>query len=291
MLLELRGAQPGAVFTIPASGIVIGRSSVADVSLSDSSISNEHAKVVLDGGPFIYDLASEHGTFVNDQRIKQRTPLCDGDYVRVGHDIIFKFSMVDEFEEQAHRALFELTLRDPLTHLYNRQYFDERLHREFTFAQRHDTPLGLLLIDIDHFKPINDTWGHQVGDAVLKRFALSIQEMMRPEDVVARYGGDEFVIIVRATSRGRLERLATRLCDQVRVLPIDPDLGFFPVTVSIGVSCLNVDAPYVSPRALLLAADDALYAAKAAGRNTVSSCPPPAVPEETPFPLINRRNR
>lgn len=80
----------------------------------------------------------------------------------------FKFSMMDDLEERAHRTLFELTLRDPLTRLYNRRYFDERLLSEFGFAQRHNTQLAILLLDIDHFKRFNDAWGHQVGDVVLK---------------------------------------------------------------------------------------------------------------------------
>ncbi|HEX2881897.1 MAG TPA: GGDEF domain-containing protein [Polyangiaceae bacterium] len=265
ILLELHGPEPGAVFSIPEAGITLGKSS-ADVALNDNSVSQQHLRVTRNGDAYIEDLGSEAGTFVNGQRVEQRQQLLDGDYVSVGQRIIFKFSMVDEFEEQAHRALFELTLRDPLTQLYNRQYFDDRLYREFMFAQRHGTPLGLLLIDVDHFKEVNDTCGHPTGDAVLKLLALRLQETMRTEDVVARYGGDEFVIIVRGSSLQQLEVLATRLCEQIRALHIAPELGL-PVTVSIGVACCDSSASYPSPRALLLAADDAVYAAKEAGRD------------------------
>jgi diguanylate cyclase (GGDEF)-like protein len=254
------------VFSIPEAGIILGKSGLADVTLNDSSVSPQHLRVMRNGDTYVEDLASETGTFVNGQRVEQRQQLLDGDYVSVGQRIIFKFSMVDEFEEQAHRALFELTLRDPLTQLYNRQYFDDRLYREFMFAQRHGTPLGLLLIDVDHFKSVNDTCGHPTGDAVLKLLALKLQETMRSEDVVARYGGDEFVIIVRGSTLQQLNGLATRLCEQIRTLHIVPELGL-PVTISIGVACCDSTAWYASPRALLLAADDAVYAAKEAGRN------------------------
>ncbi len=287
ILLELHGPQPGAVFSIPASGITIGSSSSADVSLNDDSVSQEHVRVTFDGDPGVEDLASKTGTFINGERIEHRKQLLDGDYVSVGDRTIFKFSMVDEFEEQAHRALFELTTRDPLTQLYNRQYFDDCLHREFTFAQRHGSELGLLLIDVDHFKQINDTCGHPTGDAVLKLLARTIQDTMRSEDIVARYGGDEFVIIARASPLQHLESLAARSCEQVRAARIVSELEL-PVTISIGVACLSSGTPYASPRALLLAADDALYAAKEAGRDGVSSYPPPA---EEPLLLRPARQR
>jgi diguanylate cyclase (GGDEF)-like protein len=285
ILLELHGPQPGAVFSIPESGITIGGSSSADVFLNDDSVSQQHVRVTFNGNPYVEDLASQTGTFINGERVERRKQLLDGDYISVGQRIIFKFSMVDEFEEQAHRALFELTMRDPLTQLYNRQYFDDSLFREFMFAQRHGTELGLLLIDVDHFKQINDTHGHPTGDAVLKLVASKVQETMRSEDAIARYGGDEFVIIVRASSLQSLESLAARTCERVRTARIVSELGL-PVTISIGVACLSKTTPYASPRALLLAADDALYAAKEAGRDGVSSYPPPA--DE---PLVLRLSR
>lgn len=270
ILLELGGAQPGAVFSLHAPGAVIGRSDTVKVTLSDHSVSWKHAKLTFDErGAYVEDLSSRNGTFVNGQQTRGPTRLRDGDYLRLGSSTVVKFSMVDEFEEHSLRTLFELTLRDPLTRLYNRRYFDDRLRSEFAFAQRHGTVLGLLLIDIDHFKRVNDTHGHQVGDIVLKLVASSIQKMMRPEDVLARYGGEEFVVIVRATSLRNLQILGTRMCRRIQTLNV-PDCHV-TVTVSVGVSCTGSDTPYASAALLLAAADAAMYTAKAAGRNRTSA--------------------
>lgn len=279
ILLELGGAQPGAVFSLRFPSAVIGRSSTAQVTLIDPSVSGEHARLTLDDrGAFIEDLSSRNGTFVNDQKTQGQTRLEDGDYVRLGSSTVVKFAMVDEFEERSLRTLFELTLRDPLTRLYNRRYFDDRFHGEFAFAQRHGTVLGLLLIDIDHFKHVNDSHGHQVGDVVLKLVASSIQKMMRPEDVLARYGGEEFVVIIRATSLRNLEILGIRMCQRIQELSLDAQGHRLTATVSIGVSCMDRDAPYASAAQLLTAADEAMYAAKAAGRNRTSTLRQPERP-------------
>jgi len=283
-LLELGGAQPGAVFSLNTPEVLIGRSGTAQVTLIDPAVSWEHAKLAFgDDGTYVEDLSSRNGTFVNDQRIEQRTRLDDGDYVRLGSGTVLKFSKVDEFEERSLRTLFELTLRDPLTRLYNRRYFDDRLRGEFAFAQRHGSGLGLLMIDIDHFKQINDTCGHQVGDLVLKLVASSIQKLMRPEDVLARYGGEEFVIIVRATSLRNLEILGTRICHRILELPLDLPGHHLTATVSVGVSCMDTDTPYASAALLLTAADEAMYAAKATGRNRASATRLP----ERPHALVH----
>jgi two-component system, cell cycle response regulator len=273
VLLELEGAQPGAVFSVHGPSAVIGRKGNADVPLGDATVSWEHARLTVESdGVYIEDLASQNGTFINDRRIRERTRLVDGDYVRLGDgSTVVKFSMMAEFEKRALRTLFELTLRDPLTRLYNRRYFDDRLLSEFAFAQRQHSELALLLIDIDHFKHFNDTCGHQVGDAVLKLVASSIQRMMRPEDVLSRYGGEEFVVIARGTSLRNIHILGERLCHQIQSLVLglpDPGLG---VTVSVGASCVGPGEIKSSAEALLKAADQALFEAKASGRNRTSS--------------------
>ena len=273
VLLELEGSQPGALFSIHAPCALIGRGANADVILDDATISVEHARLTLDGdGAYIEDLSSRNGTFINNQRVEQRTRLDDGDYLRLGGgSTVVKFSMMGASEERALRTLFELTLRDPLTRLYNRRYFDDRLHGEFAFAERHGTVLGLMMIDVDHFKQVNDNCGHQVGDMVLRLVASSIQTMMRPEDVLARYGGEEFIAIVRATSLRNLEILGTRVCHRIQALSPDLPVDDLTVTVSVGVSCMGPDTPSASADALLSSADEALYAAKAAGRNRAST--------------------
>jgi len=150
-----------------------------------------HAQLTFAGeGAVIEDLNSRCGTFVNERPAVGPVRLSDGDQVRFGRATLVKFSLVDAIEENAMLTLFELTLRDPLTRIFNRRYFDRRLHEEFSFARRQKTALSLLLIDIDRFKRVNDRYGHPVGDMVLTQVAASVQKVLRPEDVLARYGGE-----------------------------------------------------------------------------------------------------
>jgi diguanylate cyclase (GGDEF)-like protein len=283
VLVELQGAQPGAVFRVDAPSAVIGRSSRAEVALSDSTVSWEHARLSIEGGiVFAEDLSSRNGTFVNERRLVERTPLVDGDYLGVGGgSTLFKFSMMDEFEEGVLRTLFDLAQRDPLTGLYNRRYFDDRLRSEFLFAQRHDTTLGFLFIDIDHFKRVNDTQGHPRGDAVLKLVARSIQKVMRPEDVLSRYGGEEFTVLVRASSLRNLEILGTRICHRIHALAFVLSSQGLGVTVSIGISSLGTGPRFDSAEALLASADAALYEAKANGGNRVCLAGPASTERES----------
>jgi diguanylate cyclase (GGDEF)-like protein len=271
VLVELQGEQPGAVFRIEPCTL-IGRSRGAGVVLSDTTVSFEHARLTVEGGTvFAEDLASRNGTFVNEHRLDERTPLIDGDYLGVGGgSTLFKFSLIGDFEEGVLRTLFDLAQRDTLTGLYNRRYFDDRLRSEFLFAQRHGASLGFLFIDVDHFKRVNDTQGHPMGDVVLKLVARSIQKLMQPEDVLSRYGGEEFTVLVRASSLRNLEILGTRICHRIQALAFVLSSQGLGVTVSIGISCMNPSKRFDSAEALLNAADEALYEAKAGGGNRVS---------------------
>jgi diguanylate cyclase (GGDEF)-like protein len=283
VLVELQGAHPGAVFRIEPPSAVIGRSNLAEVGLTDTTVSWEHARLTIEAGTvFAEDLASRNGTFLNESRLIERMALVDGDYLGVGGgSTLFRFSMMDEFEEGVLRTLFDLAQRDPLTGLYNRRYFDDRLLSEFQFAQRHDSKLGFLFIDIDHFKRVNDTQGHPMGDAVLKLVARSIQKMMRPEDVLARYGGEEFTVLVRASSLRNLEILGTRICHRIHALAFVLSSQGLGVTVSIGVACMGTDRNFDSAQALLASADEALYEAKVNGGNRVCLAGPAPPERET----------
>lgn len=276
VLLELLGSEPGKVFSLKERSNIVGRRGSAELHLKDVTVSWEHARITVEGeSVYIEDLTSRNGTFVNGRRIQGRHRLEDGDYLQLGGEsTVVKFSLMDKLEENALRTLFQLTLRDSLTRLYNRRYFDERLLAEFAFAQRNRSQLALLLIDIDHFKHFNDAYGHQVGDAVLHIVTGSIQKMMRPEDVLARYGGEEFVIIARNTSLRNAHILGERLCQQVRSLTLnlpDEELG---VTVSIGASSIELEGRCSSAEGLLRSADLALFEAKSAGRDRTCSASP-----------------
>jgi diguanylate cyclase (GGDEF)-like protein len=216
VLFVLTGPQLGVVFALESPQIIIGRDTDADAHLTDDTVSLRHAVVTRgDDGVQIEDYGSRSGTFVNGQRLAGSRPLRDGDRVRVGTFNILKFAMMDELEQRALATLSELSLQDPLTRLYNRRYFDKRLRSELSFAARNGTQMAVLMIDIDHFKQVNDTHGHRMGDLVLKLVARTIERLMRPEDVLARLGGDEFFVIARATSLRNVEILGQRICQRV----------------------------------------------------------------------------
>lgn len=173
----------------------------------------------------------------------------------------------------------EQAIRDGLTGAFNRRFLDEILFKEVDQARRHKAPLSALMLDIDHFKAFNDTFGHEAGDEVLRAFARSLREQVRTGDVVARYGGEEFSVILPRTTHEEALALAERLRGKVEALHLpEPE---FPkgcrVTVSIGAATLPEHAS--DGEGLLAAADRALYGAKGGGRNRVvgaGDIPPPA---------------
>jgi len=162
--------------------------------------------------------------------------------------------------------LRDLTIHDTLTGLLNRKEFERLLDLEMTRAARHGHEIALLMIDIDHFKSVNDRYGHQAGDEVLKIVASRLQASLRPNDVVARYGGEEFIVMLPETDKKGANAFGERLCAFVRALPVDVSATVQPiVTVSGGMSLFPVDGD--TKQSLTEAADKALYAAKSAGRN------------------------
>ncbi len=162
---------------------------------------------------------------------------------------------------QAQNRLARMALSDGLTGLFNRAYFDATIEQETARSLRTKKPLSLLLIDLDHFKKINDTHGHQAGDQVLEKVALVLREQSRTSDTVCRYGGEEFAIILPETPRSHAQMVAERIRQKISAL----DCGF-AVTTSIGINCAERPEGMV-PQALIAGADEALYAAKRKGRD------------------------
>jgi diguanylate cyclase (GGDEF)-like protein len=181
---------------------------------------------------------------------------------------ILKFSYDDELEARYAQRMYDAALRDGLTGAFNRRYFDERLRAEVAFSQRHGASASLLLIDLDHFKRVNDTHGHLAGDQILTEFAQLVGRIIRAEDVLARYGGEEFGIVCRNTDLAQAAILAERVRHAAakRIYRIEDRA--IQVTVSLGVAAVP-DAQIRSAEQLVDAADAALYQAKAQGRNCV----------------------
>lgn len=167
---------------------------------------------------------------------------------------------------RANEELDRLARRDALTGLHNRRSADERLHDEVARVRRHGRPLSALVIDIDHFKRINDKHGHAVGDAVLCQIAQRLPRLLRATDFVARQGGEEFLVLLPATSDTQAREVAEKLRRAIELEPVEP-VG--AVTASVGVATLTPEHE-IDPVALLRRADDALYAAKRHGRNRVA---------------------
>lgn len=177
--------------------------------------------------------------------------------------------------KKSEAALRRLSITDSLTGAFNRRHYLETARRELERARRHDRPLSVLLMDIDHFKKINDVHGHLSGDEALRRFVQLCQRQLRAGDVLGRIGGEEFAVLVPDADLNGAVRLAERIRAAVEGAVVDGERGGFRMTVSIGVcgggvsACLGVDD-------LLSRADKALYQAKNSGRNRVESLPPPA---------------
>ncbi|MGX0891714.1 diguanylate cyclase (GGDEF)-like protein [Pseudomonas sp. ADAK2 TE3594] len=166
-----------------------------------------------------------------------------------------------------YRAATQSALRDPLTDTGNRIAMDQTLEREIEMSRRHSQPLSLLMLDIDHFKQINDTYGHSAGDEVLKAVAASIKNQLRNVDMVFRFGGEEFLILLSNTSREAAAMIGERLRFAAQAQDYEAEGKMIELTVSIGCSTL---LPGESAEGLLRRADSALYVAKREGRNRLA---------------------
>lgn len=270
-LVVLSGLHLGQLFLLPENRrVVIGRSSDADIRLVDEGVSRHHIAITRGGDDALWleDLQSRNGTYCNGVSA-DRYRLSNGDKIVLGRSIMLRFSYMDEFDIAFQRQMYESALRDGLTRAFNKRYFNERLIAEFHFAVRHDVPLSLLLLDLDHFKRVNDRYGHVTGDYVLARFAEQVQRNVRNEDVFARFGGEEFAIISRAIARDAAQRFAERLRGMVETLMIEYEGQRIPLTMSVGIAALP-EAVLAEPIDLLRAVDNALYRAKSKGRNQVA---------------------
>ncbi|HEX4515085.1 MAG TPA: GGDEF domain-containing protein [Polyangiaceae bacterium] len=270
-LVVLKGADVGRTYVLDADTI-IGRSRDATIHYDDKGMSRRHARVLKqDNRFFVEDLGSRNGTFVSGERVIGRTELVDGARIVLSAGLVLRFNMLDEVEERVTKQLFEASTRDALMNIYNRRYFDERLAAEVSFAHRHKGLLGLLLFDIDHFKRINDTHGHLAGDAVLQAVSKKLGTLIRTEDVLARYGGEEIGIIARGVPLDGLVVLADRLRRAVHDTVTAYENLPLRVTVSIGVATISECDAHATGDLLVALADERLYKAKHAGRNRVVS--------------------
>lgn len=268
VLVRLDGDTSGALVSVPREAATIGRSSRAFVHLTDVGVSRRHARIVYEYGSYhIEDLDSKNGTFVAGRAVG-RAELRDGDLVQIGPRASFRFQLMDRTHEDVLRRLYDSSVYDQLTGIYNRRHFDQRLSSEIAFAVRHGTEVSLVLFDIDFFKRVNDDYGHLAGDHVLKEVAAAAGSQLRAEDVLARYGGEEFAVILRDTPLPGSERAAERIRTVVANTTIDIGGLRLGVTVSAGCAALSCCSANTASQ-LIDQADRRLYRAKSAGRNRV----------------------
>ena len=272
-LIEIYGNNKGKKIVLNKKETYIGRGKDNDIVIDSNSVSRMHAviyKKEKNGTTKVYikDLKSTNGTYIKDRQIPQErgVELNDGDKIKIG-STIYKFLMGNDIEGNYFEEIYRLTITDGLTEIYNKRAFLENLEREFNRSQRYNRPLSLIIFDIDHFKRVNDTYGHLTGDYVLKHLAKIIKNSVRSEEFFARYGGEEFVIIMPESTRSA----AIKLGEKIRVLVESSTFLFegkiIPITISVGVATINPSI--FKPIELISVADRNLYQAKATGRNRV----------------------
>lgn len=260
-------AGAGGLIELPNASFVIGRDMTCDLDLGDKDVSRRHAVIEpTDEGFVISDLGSTNGTYVNGEAIGHKL-LVAGDFIRVGGHIM-KFLASDHIESQYHEAIYSMMICDGLTGARNRRHFLEILEKELARSRRHVRPLSLALIDLDHFKRVNDTFGHLVGDNVLREFAHRVSELVREDEVFARYGGEEFGVILDEATVEMAKRFAERVCRKVAEVPFTVGEEKLQITVSIGIGH-TPGGERISVEEILQRADRNLYLAKHRGRNQV----------------------
>lgn len=266
----ITGPGVGTMHKLPDEGALIGRGQAAQIRLLEDGVSRAHARVrSFDRHLMVEDLGSRNGTFVNGKRVDRPHALTDGDKVQIGRATVLRFSYHDSLDETFHEQMLQSALRDSTTKLYNKRYFLDRLDGELKFARRHGSALSVLLADLDHFKQVNDRHGHVAGDAVLANVAAVIGKSVRNEDVVARFGGEEIAVILRAIGLTAAMALAERLRKVVESSrTVLEDGRQIAVTISLGVASVP-EQELESVTELLEAADQALYRAKRGGRNRI----------------------
>jgi diguanylate cyclase (GGDEF)-like protein len=261
------GGKVAERFELKRPQIRIGRAPENEIVLDDANVSRRHARLERRGDRlFLIDEGSTNRTLLNDTDVVQEVILENGDRIKAG-STIFKYLRGTDIEAAYHEQAYKNVVTDNLTGLWSRYRFDIELEREFSRCRRHGHPLSLLFIDVDHFKTVNDTYGHPAGDEVLRGVGEAIRVTMGDEDLCARYGGEEMVALLPEapleTAAGLAELIRAHIASTVFLA-----YGVrIRVTVSIG--CATLDGSDAGSADLLGRGDQKLYLAKNKGRNRV----------------------
>ena len=262
----LSGTDVGRAIPLDVDEMTIGRDAVCHVYLPDEGVSRRHARLrfLTDRSWQIDDLGSANGTVINGERMASRV-LRDGDRVLIGHTVL-KFCAQAQVDEEYQERSFELSVWDALPQVRSRRFFEDRLRVEVAYARRHQTLVSLLLVDIDRLQAVNDAHGREAGTEVLRQVAASMQGRIRAEDLLVRWRGEEFAILVRGIPPEGAFVLAERVRRGIEGLTVKHEANDIRVTMTIGAATV-AGSPDLTGAALVEAAEGLLREAKASGPN------------------------
>lgn len=267
-LVVIYGEFLGRRYQIEGVPMIVGRGPECTVQITDDSVSRKHCRIVPgDGGVVLHDMKSTNGTYVNGTAVAAR-PLRDGDRVQIGRSI-FKFLTGQNVEHAYHEEIYRLKTVDGLTGAFNKRTFDEEIRRELHRFFRYGRPLTLIMFDIDHFKNVNDTWGHLAGDRVLSEIGRLLAGVVRKEDILCRYGGEEFALLAPEMDLTEGIGIAQEVRSVIESHHFEFDGAHIPITISAGVAVAL--KTHEGPDDFVADADRQLYRAKNGGRNRVES--------------------
>ncbi|MFM7319512.1 MAG: diguanylate cyclase domain-containing protein [bacterium] len=271
-LMVIVGQEPGKVFGIGKGELKLGRDESSHILLNDASVSRQHANIYRDesGTVTIKDRNSRNGLYVNELKVDAHR-LNHGDILRIG-DVLLKYFEFGSLEAEVFQRVFELALYDSVTEIYSRTAITHHLH---TLVQNNRSPFGVVMADLDHFKKVNDTYGHLTGDFVLQQAAAAMKKALRKEDFIGRFGGEEFLMLLPDTDINQAASVAEACRKSLQETTIQRHNQEIRITCSFGVTAhLPGETKMAEDVANLLIerADRALYAAKHQGRNCVKLC-------------------
>jgi diguanylate cyclase (GGDEF)-like protein len=269
VLLIVQGRDTGTHFPLTAKPQLVGRDAEAEIRLADPQVSGRHCRVHLRGQEAeVEDLASTNGTVVDELPVAETAALPVGSTLQVGRTHL-RHLFTSPADLRRDEEIYLAAMTDELTGVANRFAFSRRAEEEISFARRHRSWLALVIADADHFKAINDAHGHLAGDDALRAAGQLFLQEAREEDMVARFGGEEFVFLLRETMTDQARAFAERLRARMEAQELRVGEQTARLTFSFGV-CARRGGEELSLRELLHRADEALYLAKASGRNRVA---------------------
>ncbi|MCU7834764.1 MAG: GGDEF domain-containing protein [gamma proteobacterium symbiont of Taylorina sp.] len=262
----IHGIDKGRIFPFTSS-VTIGRGSNADFIINDEQISRIHIKVTLKANAFIIeDMGSTNGTYIEGNKINNLTAVA-GSVVHIGESKLV-FSLKSEAQIDTEKELYKAAATDALTEISSRLWFMKRADEEIVYARNTDLPLTMIMLDIDFFKKVNDNYGHLAGDYILKQLAAILLKHKRKNDLLGRYGGEEFILLLKDLTAEEAVLISERIRQAVESAEFIYRDHKIPITISMGVCSMQGDN-LVDLTNCILIADKLLYKAKENGRNKV----------------------